>query len=198
MQNNIINIFEKRRTVKRFKNQKVSLRKIEKILSLAKLSPVIFNNPYYEFLVITENKLVQKISCNMPYYKIKVSLKYRPKAYILVLLNRKNDRFPFDQMRYELDSVALGVSICYAATIFNLGSWLFKDKKTVNYIKKIIPMPRGIYASLGVGLGYCGQKIKIINDDKKAGLIFPLDEEGKRIFLYKKNIKSIVKINRYI
>jgi nitroreductase len=91
----------KRRTIRIFKNKKISKKTLEKLVNAARLSPSARNLQPLEYLVVNDPKLCDLIFENV-YFGGEVEKlrkkENRPVAYILVLVNKKirNSGFEHD------------------------------------------------------------------------------------------------------
>jgi nitroreductase len=145
----------KRRTIRIFKNKKISKKTLEKLVNAARLAPSARNLQPLEYLVVNDPKLCDLIFENV-YFGGEVEKlrkkENRPVAYILVLVNKKirNSGFEHDV------GLAVG-NIVLAAFEKGIGCCILGAIEREK-IKKIFRIPKNYYLDLVVALGYPAEK----------------------------------------
>ena len=139
IKSNLYSLIIKRRTVRLFKDKKVPLRIIKKIINAARCAPSAANLQFLEYLVITDENLKEKIFPHLRwagyiYPKRVPSPCARPSFYIVVLINKTRTKKP--DLR---DVGAACQNILLALVSFNLGGcWIGAlNKKALRKILKI-------------------------------------------------------------
>lgn len=149
----------KRRSIRRFKQKKISLSVLKKLVNAARLAPSAANLQPCEYIIVNQKeKLGQVFHCTRwagylpdgtPFENL------RPTAYITVLLNSKKPMHAFSRA----DASAAVENMLLLAVEEGLGScWigsLDRDK-----LKKILKVPKHCEIDSIVALGFPAEKSK--------------------------------------
>lgn len=166
---------KERRSIRKFKRDKVSREKLKDLINAARLAPSAMNKQPLEFIAVDRPELEKKIF-NSSGWAGSVSwspdIEERPPAYIVILADLDIDRSYF-----EYDAGLAAENICLSALREGLGSCLIAsfDKSE---IRDILKVPGGKEICLAVGLGYPDQESVFHNDE--GSLDYWMDE--KRTF----------------
>jgi nitroreductase len=152
----IINI---RRSIRRFKDNKVEKEKINKLLRAAMQAPSAFNQQAWEFIVVENKETLKKLS-EMSLYSKQTE---KSPVTIIILANRENMRVP---ECWQQDLGAATQNILLEAVELGLGGvWMavapFEDR--MNFIKKMFDLPENILPYSAVSLGYPEDENKFID-----------------------------------
>lgn len=152
-------VLENRVSTRKFLDEKLSDKEIEKLLIAAKKSPI--GHGYYDSLiltVITNEDLIREISeeYNKKANKTSDSL-FAAKTFILFSSNKTNT------CEYE-DCGCVIENICLKATDMGLGSVYIRGAihtlgKDANYVKKL-NLPEGFRPISGVAIGKISEQLK--------------------------------------
>ncbi|MCM8831791.1 MAG: nitroreductase family protein [Candidatus Omnitrophica bacterium] len=136
---NLYNLILKRRTIRLFRQKKVSIKTIKKIINAARLAPSAGNLQFIEYLVIDKKPLTEKIFETLHWAayiapKRNPPLSQRPTFYIIILINKERTATP--NLR---DIGAAAENILLSLVSFKLGGcWLLNiDKEKLKNILKI-------------------------------------------------------------
>ena len=153
-----MNSIFKRKSVRKFKNQKISDEKIISLLKAGMQAPSAHNSQPWEFLIISDRKDIEEVSTMSPYAK---PGKNADKLIITLTnidkINAKKTNDWFTQ-----DMSACTENILIQAVEEGLGGvWLgfYPSKERVNKVKKYFNLPDNIIPFSVIALGY--------SDDKK-------------------------------
>ena len=156
-----IDVLKKRRSVRAFLDKPVAKAELEAIVDTARFSPTARNVQPWEFVVITDGKILTEIS------KLAENGRFisGSKACIAV--------FCSDTKYYLEDGCAATVNILNAATALSIGScWVAGDKKDYSHeIIQLLGLPPGYKLVSLIALGYPQDKNSFKLVDKR-----PLDE----------------------
>ncbi len=188
------NLILNRRSVRRFRQNKINIATLKKVVDAARVAPSAANLQYIEYLIINSEEVVAKV---LPYtnWAAYLDSEDKPKAeegpsvYIAILINLKKSSNP--DLR---DIGAAAENMMIAAESFSLSScWLGAiDKKEIS---RIIKLPNGVNLDSLIGLGYGAEKPKMIDSDKD--IKYWRDKRGQ-LFVPKRSFEKITHFNRYL
>jgi len=139
-----------RRSIRKYKSKDVEEEKINKILKAGMAAPSAGNEQPWEFIVVTEENLKEKIMDVHPYSDM---LKQAPVA-ILVCGNMTEKRF---EGYWEQDCAAATQNMLLMVESLDLGGvWLgvYSDKKRMEGLSKIFDLPEYIVPFSIISIGY--------------------------------------------
>ncbi len=160
----LVDLIIKRRTIRRFEQEKIPADVMEKIIDAGRLAPSASNLQPWEFIVVDEQGLCEKVfSCTswagcLGGWSPKES--ERPVAYIVILAN-KNVR----ATEYEHDVGIAAAQITLAALGNGIGSCIIRSLNREK-IKNILNIPENYIIELGVALGYPAES-PVLEDGKR-------------------------------
>ncbi len=179
----------KRRTVRIFQDRNIPKKILKEAVNVARMAPSARNIQPLEYLVVEEKNKCEKLFKNITFGgdidEIRKK-KNRPKAYILVLVNKKvrKDNFQHD-VGLAVGNIALflqekRIGTCIMGAI---------DREE---IAKDFKIPDHYFIDLVVALGYPAEKIKVIKSDKVS---YHRDENNV-LFVVKRSIDEIIHWNK--
>jgi nitroreductase len=139
-----LNLLKQRSSIRQYEIRPVEREKLEIIIDVARLAPTAFNEQPWEFIVVTEEALRQKLAGLIDNGCLKANVP----AYVVV--------FCRDTKYYLEDGSAATTYILLAATGLGLGScWIAGDKMSyADEVRKILSFPEGYHLISIVSLGY--------------------------------------------
>lgn len=144
----------KRRSIRKYTGEKVSKEKITILLEAAMSAPSAGNERPWEFIVVQQKELLNKLADVSPYSKM---LEHASAA-IIVLGDKSKTRFGDFWIQ---DCAAATENILIEAVEHELGAvWLgvFPDPSRVEFIKKLFSLPDGITPFSLIPVGYPAEK----------------------------------------
>lgn len=183
----------KRRTIRKFTNVSVPSDVLVKCVDAARLSPSGMNVQALKFIIVNDEKLLTGIfqrtnwAGYLPDYS--PSEKEMPRAYIIVLLDRKIRNNPGH------DAGIAAMSISMVAYDFGLASCILGaiDKKELH---KILDLPQNLEVVLAVAFGYPAESYPIVDKIKNDDIKYWLDKDNI-LHVPKRDLKDIMKWNRW-
>ncbi len=139
-----------RRSIRKFENKQVEQDKVEKLLRAAMQSPSAHNQQPWEFLVINDRELLDKMSTAGPY----ASMLNTATLAIITLVNNSNMRCP---EYYLQDMSATTENILLEVVALGLGAvWIgvTPDKPRIDFVNEIFDFPNHIVPFSIVAIGY--------------------------------------------
>lgn len=166
MEANILELIKKRRSVRRFKSQEVSLEIIKNSLESARWAPSGLNNQPWKFMILaTEKKNVL-----VKYTKYDRVIREANKI-ILVFLNKDSS------YNYQKDLMAIGAAIQNILIYLesqNIGScWLGEIMNQSDQVEEELKAPAYLEFVAAVAVGVPEDKGKIKERKSLSGLIIP-------------------------
>ena len=140
----------KRRSVRDFSEKEVESEKIEQLLKAAMTAPTAANQREWEFIVVTDKTLIEKLSTSTPYSK---PVAKAPLA-IVMLSNFKNTIFPDC---WQQDLGACTQNILLEAVHLGLGGvWLAvaPSEDRMKTVSDIFSLPEDVKPFSIIALGY--------------------------------------------
>ena len=188
------NLILNRRSVRKFKQNKINIATLKKVVNAGRVAPSAANLQFIEYIIANGEEVVAKI---FPYTKWaayiqpedRPSAEEGPSAYIAILINFKKS--PDPDLR---DIGAVAENIMLAAESFSLSScWLGAiDKKKLS---KIFKLPGSVKLDSLIGLGYGSESPRMLDSDKD--IKYWRDKQGQ-LFVPKRNLEKIAYFNRYL
>ncbi|MDP8216554.1 MAG: nitroreductase family protein [Candidatus Kaelpia imicola] len=190
----IYNLILNRRSVRKFKQNKINIATLKKIVNAGRVAPSAANLQFIEYIIVNEEEVAAKI---FPHTKWAVYIQPEggpsaiesPSVYIAILINLKKS--PNPDLR---DIGAAAENIMLAAESFSLSScWLGAiDEKELS---RIFKLPGGIKLDSLIGLGYGSESPRMLNSDKD--IKYWRDKRGQ-LFVPKRSFEKIAHFNRYL
>ncbi|MGC8977086.1 MAG: nitroreductase family protein [Candidatus Ratteibacteria bacterium] len=145
-----LKVLKERRSIRRYQKKEVPKDIIENIIDCARFAPTAINIQPWEFVVITDQKMREKIADITDYGKF---IKEAPCCIAV---------FCKDTKYYLEDGSAATTYILLAAKDYGLGScWIAGDKKAyAEKIKEILGVPEGYKLVSLISIGYPSEEPK--------------------------------------
>ncbi len=186
---NIYNSILKRRTIRIFKDKKISSEILKKLINAARLAPSARNLQPLEFLAISNNILQEKVFENIIFggetEKLRTD-KNKPVAYILILVNKK-----VRKQGFEYDTGLAAGNIVLTAYEQGIGSCIIGAINREK-LQKELNIPLFYYIDLVVALGYPEEKPKI----KKGKKGIYKRNKKQDLLVYKKPLSQVLHWNK--
>ncbi len=141
----LIEFLKTRRSIRRFKKEKVPMEIIEKILDVARYAPSAHNSQPWRFIVIDDRDVLDKLSRIHGGGK---PLKNAPQAIIVACDERASPD------SYLLDCANATIYIQLAAHALGLGTVWIQTMRNIDDIRKILGMPGHIVPASILAIGY--------------------------------------------
>ncbi|OQX87892.1 MAG: hypothetical protein B6D55_01925 [Candidatus Omnitrophica bacterium 4484_70.2] len=190
--NKFYSLIIRRRTVRLFKDKKVPLRIIKKIINAARCAPSAANRQFLEYFVIDKEELKEKISLHLRwagyvYPKRVPPPQRRPYFYIVILINKKKSEKP--DLR---DVGAAAENILLSLTCFGLGGcWIGALNKKA--LHKILKLPSFYKIDSIIACGYPDESPVL---EEKDEVKYWLDRKNV-LHVPKRPLKKIFHYNFY-
>ncbi|HDD64550.1 MAG TPA: nitroreductase [Firmicutes bacterium] len=189
----IYEIIRKRRSIRRFKQEKIPLEILEKFIDAARLAPSGGNVQPWEFIIVNDEELLDKVFETLSWaayiapYGTPPEGK-RPTAYIVVLQNKKTSPLtPAHDIAAAIENILL------CATKEGIGScWIASIKR--EKLSQILGIPPDYHIDSVVALGY-PDEISVI-EEFKGSVKYWKDENGV-MHVPKRNLKDIIHYNKF-
>ena len=183
-----------RRTIRKFKQKKIDLKLLEKLVNAGRLAPSAANQQPLEYLIITDQTLKERIFPNLGwagYIKpegnpIKGE---EPDSYIIILVNKEISIRPDRDIGASAENINLaaeeeGIGCCWVGTLKR------------EQIAKILEIPGNFSIELVMALGYPSEK-PIYEDVGKNSSIKYYKDSSKTLHVPKRKLKDIIHINHF-
>ena len=167
----------KRRTIRRFKPEPISLDTLKKLVDYARVAPVARNVQALEFIIVNNSEMTQKLfplvrwANSLPENQRTPEKGREPTAYILVLVNKKIKRafVDFDVgaavENILLGAISFGIGTCWMAAI---------DYKR---IRELFEIPEDYDLKQVISIGYPDEES--IMEPYKDSFSYWKDSDGK-------------------
>ncbi len=188
------NLILSRRSVRKFKNNKINIATLKKIVNAGRVAPSAANLQFIEYIIVNGEEAVAKV---LPYTKWaayiqsedRPNIEDAPSVYIAILIDIKKS--PNPDLR---DIGAAAENIMLAAEGFSISScWLGAIGK--KELSKVFKLPSSVKLDSLVGLGYGNEKPRVIDSDKD--IKYWRDKRGQ-LFVPKRSLEKVVHFNRYL
>ncbi len=186
---NLEEIIYKRRTIRRFKQNPVSLDTLKKLIDFARVAPMASNIQGLEFIIVSNAEACKKMfpllkwAGSLPENQRTPEEGREPTAYIVVLVNTtiKNTYFDFDVgaavENILLGAVYYGIGTCWMASI------------NARKIRKLFEIPEYYNIKQVISLGYPDEESVIEN--YVNSFKYWKDDEG-RMHIPKRALEDII------
>ncbi len=149
MENNILEIIETRRSIRKYTNENISDEKIKKILKTAMYAPSAINGQCWEFIVIKDMDIKKKLANYNPAVKVAKDAAIA----IIVCGNMKRTKM---KIYWELDCSAATQNLMLAAHVLGYGSvWhgVYPNQELSSQLSKMFNLPDHIIPFAVVPIG---------------------------------------------
>ena len=183
-----------RRTIRKFKQEKIDPKILKKIVNAGRLAPSAANLQSLEYLIIDDEDLKKKVFPNIAwagYIKPEgdPGKGEEPAAYIIILADKKINPAP------ERDIGASAENMNLVAGEEEIGCcWIgaFKKKK----INEIIRVPANLSAELILAMGYPSEKPVPEDIEKGSSIKYYKDRSGT-LHVPKRKLDDILNFNQF-
>lgn len=183
-----------RRTIRKFKQEKIDPEILEKLVNAGRLAPSGANLQPLEYLVIDNKGLKEKIFPNLAWAGYirpegDPGEGERPAAYIIILADRKINPAPGMDIGASAENISLaakeeGIGCCWIGA--------FKKKE----INKVIGTPEDLSAELILALGYPAEKP--VSEDMERGSSVKYYKDGSgTLHVPKRRLEDILHFNQF-
>lgn len=179
----------KRRTIRRFKQEKVSLDKLKKLVDFARFAPSGSNIQGIEYVIVHNPEIRENLfplvrwASSLPKEERTPETERRPTAYIIVLLNKNIKR-----SYYEFDVGAAVENILLGAVKFRLGAcWM--GSINANKIRALLEIPEFYEITHVISLGYPDEESVI--ETYEDSFTYWKDDKGV-MHVPKRNVDDII------
>jgi nitroreductase len=182
-----------RRSIRRFKRDKVPWTMLEKCVEAARLSPTGTNKQPLEFIIVDDAKKAAEVFSTLTWAALIHPAGHppageEPSAYIVILLNKD-----ISGTTPEYDAAAAAQTICLVAVSEGLGSCMLANIKHESLAKALnIPESRRIV--LVIALGYANESPVV--EDLTDSFKYYKDEKGV-LHVPKRKLADITYHNSY-
>ena len=197
MPTDLYDLIIKRRTVRKFRQEKIQADILEKVVDAGRLAPSSSNLQPWEFIIADSMDLCGNIfSCikwagHLGSWVPEES--ERPTAYIIILVNRD-----IRKERYEHDTGLAAGNICLSAFGYGVGSCIIRSINREK-LQSILKIPEKYIIDLVVALGYPAES-PILEDGKKDrenGFVKYWRDESRVFHVPKRPRESIIHRNGF-
>ena len=167
----------KRRTIRRFKPEPISLETLKKLVDYARVAPVARNVQALEFIIVNNSEMTQKLfplvrwANSLPEDQRTPEKGREPTAYILVLVNKK-----IKSAFVDFDVGAAVENILLGAISFGIGTcWM----AAIDYkrIRELFEIPEDYDLKQVISLGYSDEES--VMETYKDSYKYWKDTDGK-------------------
>ena len=190
----IYEVIKKRRSIRRFKQDEIPLRILEKLVDAARFAPSGGNIQPWEFIIVNDKELLDKVFETLAWagYIAPEGTPpegKRPTAYIVALQNTKLSPFtPTHDMAAAVENILL------VATEEGLGScWIGSVKR--KKLAEILNIPSDYHIDSVIALGYPDETSVI--EEYKDSIKYWKDEKGI-MHVPKRKLKEIIHYNKFL
>jgi len=148
-----INIIMTRKSVRKFIDKEIEDEKIKTMLSAAMAAPSAVNKQPWDFIIVNDRKLLDKLGDEMPYAK----MLYQAKLAIIVCGNLDKSLDGYEQEFWIQDCSNASMNILLAAHAQGLGAvWtaVYNDDSRIEKVRNILDLPDKIIPLNIIPIGY--------------------------------------------
>ncbi|MGC9150844.1 MAG: nitroreductase family protein [Microbacter sp.] len=155
----LIPLMEQRRSIRRFENRPVEEEKVEQLLRAALLAPTSKNSRSWEFIVVDQPELLQKLSlCRQQSSSF---IANAPLAIVVVMDPQRNDAWiengAIASAFIELEAEALGLGSCWVQVARRPHNERISAE---DYLRNILYVPDHLRILDMVAVGYKAQELE--------------------------------------
>lgn len=155
----LLNLFEKRQSVRYYSAQPVEIEKLIRCIEAARLAPSASNGQPWKYIIIDDPKIKEEVAKNMHSSLVSFN-KFAHNAPVLVIVVRERTNFMSNvgqvlkNKEYPLIDIGIStIQFCLQATVEGLGTCImgwFSERK----IKSFLNIPRSKSIELVISVGY--------------------------------------------
>lgn len=153
-------IIYKRRSIRKYEDKKIAKAELEKLVKAGMQAPSAHNKKPYEFIIVTEENLLRKLSETGIYCHM---LKYSAAA--IVIVSTANDQ---ETPYWQADCGAVVENILLEATYLKIAScWIgeYPNINKSNKVKEILKIPNNYQVFATISLGYAKEEKEPNNNE---------------------------------
>jgi len=182
-----------RRSIRSFKDKRVSHTKLEKLVAAAHLAPSARNQQPLEFVIVDRKQLERQLFTHTRWaggVDWQPSEQQRPRAYILILINKnvKTDN-------YQHDVGLAAANICLQAVEEGLATCLLGSIER-QPVRDLLNVPKDKKIDVAVAVGYPDQRSVVEMNNKGSATSYWRDEQGT-FHVPKRRLDKIVHHNGF-
>ncbi|MBB3186185.1 nitroreductase family protein [Microbacter margulisiae] len=155
----LLYLMEQRRSIRRFENRSVEPEKVEMLLQAGLLAPTSKNSRSWEFIVVDQQDLLQKVSLCREHYSGFVA--NAPLAIIVAVDPEKNDAWiengSIASTFIELQAEALGLGSCWVQVTRRPHNERISAE---DYLRNILYIPDNMRILNVIAIGYKAQELE--------------------------------------
>ena len=191
----IYEIIKTRRSIRAFKQRKIEINELKKMVELGALGPTRVNQQPWEFIIIEEPEVREQVFGNIfwgiknPVNKVFADKNTAPTAYILVLVNKD-----IRNKGYQHEAGSSIENMMLYAWSKGIGSVWIQSLNYVN-LKDILGVPDNLIIDSLVALGYPEHSSTVC--EIKDGSTDYLVDEKRNMLVPKRKPENISHINKY-
>lgn len=181
----------KRRSIRRFTDQRIPYEQLKKLVDAARLAPTGANKQPLEYLIVDDPGLERQIFQHTQwagYLDWTPSTEERPRAYIVLLVDEDSQ----DEW-IQWDAGLAAENICLQAVTMGLGTCILGaiDRDA---IKAIVDIPADVQILAAIGIGVPAHQSHV--EESKGGMIeYWMDTDGD-LHVPKKKLDDIIHHNK--
>jgi nitroreductase len=152
----MLEAIKKRRSIRKFKSKEVEQEKLNEILKAAMYSPSAMNKRPWEFIVVRDQEMKDKLSKTTPWCGF-----IKDASVVLVMVGREENSYLWiegcsiatENIYLEAQNQGLGTCFCQVLEPETLSS---KDRE--EYVKQLFKIPEGVRVLCLMPIGYPDEK----------------------------------------
>ena len=148
---NILDVIYRRRSVRKYKDQKITREILTELLKAGMAAPSACNNQPWEFIAVDDEAIMEELRSNLR------NGPYNAPTAIIPLYNEKIGNNTNCNQFWQQDLSAATENMMIAAAAMDLGTvWLgtYPKKDTVEKVQKILGVPEEIIPLVVIYVGY--------------------------------------------
>ncbi len=156
---NLKELIQKSRCTRRFKHKEISIKELEELVDLARVTSSAKNMQPLKYILVTKKEFIKQLSQTALWATHLTnwtqSKDEKPNAYIIMLNDKTIDGFAMFDAGVSFEAISLGakakeLSVCALASI---------NKEVC---KEIFNLPEHLEVLIGIAIGEAKEKIKIV------------------------------------
>lgn len=192
MSGEVYQIIMKRRSIRRFKPEKIPYKLLEKLVNAGRLAPSAANLQPLEYIVVNEENLLKEIFSLVKfagYLNWNPTKEEMPRAYIAILARRESENTKYD-------AGLAAENIILAALEEGIGSCClraFEEDK----VRELLKVPQEYGIEMLIALGYPDEDPVCEELKNKGGSIKYWKDSSGTLHVPKRKLKDILHRNKY-
>ncbi len=186
----IHSLIQTRRSIRRFRQEEISLVTLKQICNDARFAPSPGNLQPWEFLIIHDSELTNKLFGHLEWLGGTPEIGKTPVAYIVLLTPKEHSK----DWSCLASLGACCQNILLSAWSYGIGSCWIGSVNNQSRLKKILKIPEWLNIFSIIALGYPAEKPFV---EESADAIRPYRDALGKIHVPKKTLKHILHIDYY-